>query len=348
MRCLVQSLSIIVLSGMSAARLLAGDLTPPAGPVAPTMKSLTDVEPRTAINATNTPGNLSNTYVISQSGSYYLSGNVSVPSGRNGILVSASHVTIDLNGFSIQGVAGSLDGITSNGTASITVKNGTVATCGGTGVNLINCASCQVTDVSLYGDHYGLQIGNSSRVTNCRVANSSQVGITSAGGGLFDHCTVFWSGVGFSSQNSDVFESCIAQANNNIGFNITSDTKLTNCQSIGNSAQGIVCQDDNWISNCQVHSNGGANMAGIWVKGVYNHVEGNEVVNNGYGIYVGGATNFIYRNKVGSSTQSNFYIIAGNHVGTIGVASTTAGLINGNSGGGLGALESDANANLIY
>ncbi len=34
----------------------AGDLNPPSGPVTPTMKTLTEVEPRIAINATNTPG----------------------------------------------------------------------------------------------------------------------------------------------------------------------------------------------------------------------------------------------------------------------------------------------------
>lgn len=32
----------------------AGDLTPPAGPVAPTHKTLTEVEPRIAVNAANT------------------------------------------------------------------------------------------------------------------------------------------------------------------------------------------------------------------------------------------------------------------------------------------------------
>src|SRR6185295_5336210 len=33
-----------------------GPLDPPAGPVAPTGKTLTEVQPRTAVNAANTPG----------------------------------------------------------------------------------------------------------------------------------------------------------------------------------------------------------------------------------------------------------------------------------------------------
>ena len=45
---------------------LAGDLTPPAGPVVSTMKDLDEVEPRIAINAVNTPGDATNSFIISQ------------------------------------------------------------------------------------------------------------------------------------------------------------------------------------------------------------------------------------------------------------------------------------------
>src|SRR6266850_592227 len=38
---------------------------------------------------------------ITQPGSYRLSGNLTVPAATNGIEISASNVTIDLNGFSI-------------------------------------------------------------------------------------------------------------------------------------------------------------------------------------------------------------------------------------------------------
>src|SRR5262245_28304173 len=75
----------------------AGDLNPPPGPVGATMKTLREVEPRTAINATNTPGDAGSLFVITQPGSYYLTGNVTV-NGMAGIKISASNVTIDLNG----------------------------------------------------------------------------------------------------------------------------------------------------------------------------------------------------------------------------------------------------------
>ena len=44
-------------------------------------------------------------YVISQPGSYKLSGNLIVPSGSTAIVISKSNVTIDLNGFSITAAA---------------------------------------------------------------------------------------------------------------------------------------------------------------------------------------------------------------------------------------------------
>ena len=43
-----------------------GPLTPPPGPVLPTMKTLDQIEPRTPIDATHTPGDATNQFIISQ------------------------------------------------------------------------------------------------------------------------------------------------------------------------------------------------------------------------------------------------------------------------------------------
>ena len=51
----------------------------------------------------------------------------------------------------------------------------------------------------------------------------------------------------------------------------------------------------------------------------------------------------IVRNDVEGSAQSNFYIVPGNHVGVIVQPTTTSTLINGNSGGGLGTTDPNAN-----
>src|SRR4051794_19207170 len=70
-----------------------GSLTPPPGLPAPIMKSLDQIEARTIVNATNTPGDATNTFIISTPGSYYLTGNIMGASGKHGISILANNVT---------------------------------------------------------------------------------------------------------------------------------------------------------------------------------------------------------------------------------------------------------------
>ncbi len=94
----------VTIAGVCIGIVLAGPLNPPAGPVAPTYKTLNDVEPRIAVNATNTPGHISSTFRIAQAGSYYLTGNVIAPIGHSAVIeVASSGVTLDLGGFLISG-----------------------------------------------------------------------------------------------------------------------------------------------------------------------------------------------------------------------------------------------------
>jgi len=98
-------------------------------------------------------------YKITQPGSYKLSGNLTVPDANtDGILISASFVTIDLNGFSIVGPTvcrascsptGTGTGVKLGNTGafrSITVTNGTVSGMGLHGIDLRNVGNI-VTNV---------------------------------------------------------------------------------------------------------------------------------------------------------------------------------------------------------
>lgn len=104
----------------------AGDLNPPAGPVAPTMKTLVEVEPRTAVNSANTPGDADSVYKITTPGSYYLTDSITGVSGKHGIKIETDDVTLDLMGFALIGVPGSLDGVmappTGAGSSSTTMS----------------------------------------------------------------------------------------------------------------------------------------------------------------------------------------------------------------------------------
>ena len=98
---------IIILAVLAAATLHAagqGSLTPPAGPIGPTMKTLDQVEARRPLIA-GQPGvsiDSNGTITISQEGSYYLTGNLRIlAAGANGINVSDSNVSLDLNGYAL-------------------------------------------------------------------------------------------------------------------------------------------------------------------------------------------------------------------------------------------------------
>jgi hypothetical protein len=102
---------------MTAPRIFGqGPLTPPGAP-APTMKALDQIEPRTPI--TSIP------VTIAAPGSSYLAGNLTGVAGSNGITINADDVTLDLNGFSLIGVASSLNGILVSGIrANTRIYNG--------------------------------------------------------------------------------------------------------------------------------------------------------------------------------------------------------------------------------
>ncbi len=124
-----RSKNTIIFAGLAllvtGAVLYAGPLDPPPGPISSTGKTLIEIEPRIAINATNTPGDASSLFTITQPGSYYLTGNLTGVAGRVGIWVNAPNVTIDLAGFQMLGVPGASVGIFVNGTG-IRVHSGTM------------------------------------------------------------------------------------------------------------------------------------------------------------------------------------------------------------------------------
>src|ERR1017187_359451 len=119
MKCTNHSIALILILGLSVSPIFAqGPLTPP-GPPAPTMKTLSQVEPRTPI--TNTTA-----VTISSPGSYYLTTNITVTAG-DAITITASQVTLDLNGFTVSSTASPANGtgiLLQGGNADITILNG--------------------------------------------------------------------------------------------------------------------------------------------------------------------------------------------------------------------------------
>lgn len=221
---------------------VAGPLNPPAGAVSSTYKTLTEVEPRIAVNSTNTPGNASATYRITQPGSYYLTGNVSGQSGKSGISIESGNVTLDLSGFSLIGVSGSIDGITMPAFAeSVVIRNGVVSAWGRHGLRtLIDVGLIERITATRNG---GWGIDNqSSQTFTTHVSNCEALGngfsVASTGGIRVGEAALVTNSVargsgghGFASTGSFVrFIDCVSIDCTADGLNSTgSETSLTNC-----------------------------------------------------------------------------------------------------------------------
>lgn len=131
-----------------------GDISPPTGTVEGTMKSLEAIEPRICIN--DLAASPDSMHTISQPGHYYLRADVSVTSGRFGIGIETpanplGRIVIDLNGFSIIGEPGSLDGVRHAAPApsggAIVIRGGRIVGCGGHGLLLQNCDDIELSDL---------------------------------------------------------------------------------------------------------------------------------------------------------------------------------------------------------
>ena len=84
------------------------------------MKTLEQLEPQTPIAAT--PCSITN------SGSYYLTANLSYTGGIDGISIDVDNVTLDLGAFAVFGGGGSGTGIkNTDGRTDRCIRNGTVA-----------------------------------------------------------------------------------------------------------------------------------------------------------------------------------------------------------------------------
>ncbi|MBX3392616.1 MAG: right-handed parallel beta-helix repeat-containing protein [Phycisphaeraceae bacterium] len=242
----------------------AGPLDPPAGPVAGTYKTLTEVEPRIAINAVNTPGGANSLFRITQPGSYYLTGNITGVIGKHGIEIAASGVTIDLMGFDLQGVPGmgNFKGVivTVSNLTDIAVVNGSIRNWDGGGVDLGSFVSHngRVENVRASGNSdVGILVGQSSQVTNCTASLNKGTGIlASLGGSTILNCTSYQNAnYGIQVSSDSTVLNCTASTNTVHGINTGSGCTISNCTASNNTGNGIAAGGGCTITNCASMSN---------------------------------------------------------------------------------------------
>ncbi len=275
-----------------AAVLLAGDIAPPAGPVTPTHKTLTEVEPRVAINAENTPGDADSVFRIAQPGSYYLSESITGALSKTTIKIAASDVTLDLCGFTISG-AGVGRGIKTFGAVSgITIRNGIIRnTTGGDAVDLDGASGCVLEGL---------------------IARSNSFN-------------------GFTTGTRCVMRNCLSISNGSIGISAGADSVIENCQALDNTgSHGIVLSSRCRAIGCVARNSGTAvapDFGGINVNpsALNGLIQNCFVTGNDRGIIISGTGWTVINNVAKANIGPNYSIIPGNHVGAITADPATAG-----------------------
>jgi len=331
---------------------LAGDVNPPPGPVAPTMKTLTEVEPRIAINSDNTPGDADSVFRITLSGSYYLTDNVTGQSGRHGIQIEAEGVTLDLNGFTLLGIAGSLDGINMPGfRENVVIRNGHVRGWGESGIesriDVGRIERITAVDNGAWGIDNNPSGTFTTHIVSCEVKSNGSL-VASTGGirggqsSVITDCVVFSNtGSGITAGNGCLVTGCTARSNSVDGISVTNLSTVTGCTAISNTGDGIKLGGDCRVAGNQCCANG---AAGIHATSVDNRIEGNLCTDSLRGIDVDGTGNIIIRNTC-SGNNTNWDVVAGNVC--LVVQGVTGAAISGNTGG-VAPGSTDPNANFTY
>jgi len=277
----------IVLGGLlilAAAQVARGGSLDPPGLPGSTMKTLDEVEPRTPISSLP--------YVISQPGSYYVTTDLTGVSGQHGITINSHNVTLDLNGFTLTGVPGALDGIHANAFSSIAIRNGMVRLWPGDGIDAASAG---------WGRFEGITANN-----------NTGDGISVGSHSLLEECVSYSNGGdGVEAQADARISNCEALSNTLMGFRLTHNTTLHDCLAADNSLNGIYMAGEAIaVSRCSAEGN---LSVGIWANGPHHLVEGCIVKNSGaVGVRLSGAGGVIRDCSVSFSANQGIHIIGAN------------------------------------
>lgn len=297
-----------------------GPLAPTSAPT-PTMKTLAQIEPRKPIDATNTPGDANSVFKITAAGSYYLTGNVAGVSGKHGISVAASNVTIDLGGFVLNGVSGSLDGVHMEaGSSKLTLRNGTIAGWQGDGVDEVDADAQDGIYENLHvtGNSFdGLRLDEKCVVTACKTDHNGVYGISVNGQATIKDCTSSDNGSsGIFLGKGSVLDSVVS-SNGECGIEVFDEPVLIkNCVAFDhhdNAGVGVKIGVGGKVADCVSRENN----LGVEI-GFFGSVTGCMVKNNALGVYGGGSNRIVGNMAEGNSEGISFYenrnVIDGNQV----------------------------------
>jgi hypothetical protein len=357
-----KQIALAIISGFLApAPAFAGNLTPPGAPASTmvtldqldtavagattaandaTAEAIAAQDPRIDVNAL--AGDAGAVHVISSPGSYYLSGDVTGISGRSGINILASNVTLDLNGFSVIGVAGAVNGIRfgtllSSDFSNISLRNGVVRSWPSNGIanaGAFSVTNSRIEDVAIFACAAGLVGWNSSEVTRVTAVQNTLNGII-ATNSVVNDCIARNNGT-TGLLVSGTISNCLAQSNTGDGFSLLGGV-ASNCASISNQGDGFnlsgaatlrdsratqnglhgieLAVSDSAAIDCEANSNGSlaGTQSGIRVTAPRCVVDGCVATGNSEeGINVNSTGSLVVRNRARNNPTADYVLIGGN------------------------------------
>ncbi len=348
------------------------------------MKTLDEVEPRTAVTAATTPGDAVSTFMIRQPGSYYLTSNVVGTPGRHGIGIAANDVTLDLSGFSVVGTgSGASSGIRVLTTATgLNVRGGTVRGWPGGGVAAASANMLAerlqlsantgavglavgngslVRDCIATGNGTGFSLSDRTQIIDCMATENSDMGIRATSFVSVLDCTASRNTIGgifVDSGCSVVRCGTTRHLPNGFGIKTGASCSVIDCTSVANGLDGIRVEAGSSVRGCTVASN---ESRGIWAVNGNCHIRANTCRGNSGGIVVDGTHdegNRIEDNSCFANTGAGYIINSQHNVVVANTASGNTGdfrIVPGNAAGPVidlragGSLASVSNwANLIH
>lgn len=279
----------LALVAVMAGLVNAGPLDPPGAPGS----TVGVLEPGTPISSLP--------FETTDSGYYYLTRNLTGTEGSAGITISHDNVTLDLKGFTLQGVGGSLDGIVAGG-SNVIIRNGSIANWSGSGI-LTSFPTFSLGS-TLYDLHvnnnggYGIRAGSRTIIHDVTSRENALDGIA-------------------TSQNA-VIERCIVSGNGGAGINAPFNTVVSDCSVMQNGGDGIVGGQGSVVRSNSVTANGGDGIevsAGSIVEQNTLLLNGQQVL-DGAGIRATGGghriiNNIVNNNDYGIAASSS--LITGNY-----------------------------------
>lgn len=229
---------LLLLSLVSSPALLhaqgGGPLQPPGPPADGVYRTAEEIEPRVPISEAG--------FVITEAGSYYLTGNINGVVGASGIEIQANHVTLDLNGFTLFGNADTLDGIRVTGALrNITIKNGNLNGWGEDGIDAELARSVRITKVRVINSGgRGVATGDQALLENTEALFSQGTNITAGFVSVLRNCLAAssFTGDGIVAGEQSVLESCRATSNTTgIGIDVSLNSILRTC--VANNNDGL-------------------------------------------------------------------------------------------------------------